>query len=336
MAPNDEAIIECLAALYGEATAARALWLWAGGKEPELEYDPDPKTQWTTLWNRAGVDSAASRVFLLREALFDRPGDPELLGFMGAIAEARYAGSLAAASVVAMRIEALAPGFDPGALWCALLSFPENPLEVCLAAAAPSFQGRFPDASEKERPSAGEEAKGPDGAKQEASGPAADGPGSAAQGDETGEAAVPAGPVEAEPTGVRGALEKSLEKIVSGASASVETLAQEIKAMLASIPEMTEKARSREFEALAEKVREVLAPDSPSIEKTAPIVSGIEKLAAGAADDLYRAAALALRRQLSCLKEMAGGRRPSAVMSAQALCQALWATTAKKRPSGSG
>ena len=124
MALNDSAVIEFLAKFYPGPVASRALWLWAGGKEDEIEYKPQPLEQWHHLWNKARQSAGVTPATILRETLFDRPGHPELLGFLDTLTSETFPEGQSAAVVLVKQLEMLDPDFDPVLFYANLVSNP--------------------------------------------------------------------------------------------------------------------------------------------------------------------------------------------------------------------
>jgi len=151
MTDKDEfGIVPLLAERYPGALDTRALWCWAGGRPEEVVFDDPPSQRWAVLWSKARNGAAATAIALVREMLFDRPGDEALLRILDRLAQEAYPRWKGAAVVLGTQIEALAPSFEAHGLWAALQSFPPldtllpHPGDCAFAAMASTFQGRFP------------------------------------------------------------------------------------------------------------------------------------------------------------------------------------------------
>ncbi len=145
MTVNDQDVVVCLTKHYPGPVATRALWLWAGGRETALVYDPDPHLLWQNMWSlaKAAEDGDAGPVAILRQALWDYPGHPTYLNSLEAYIppEPKYIQS--AVQLLARRIIDLAPDFAPAQLWAAMTAVGSLPLYVAFAAATPAFQGQL-------------------------------------------------------------------------------------------------------------------------------------------------------------------------------------------------
>ena len=135
------------ARFYPGPVAARCLWQWAGGDESEIEYNESPDELWKGMIEKAeSGDSEATPLSLLREALFDRPGDENLLVSAERIAEKRFPEGLEAALILPDMFKRIAPEFNAEQTWIILQSLPcqdEKTTDEYFAATAPVFEGRF-------------------------------------------------------------------------------------------------------------------------------------------------------------------------------------------------
>jgi len=83
---DDDNVIEYLADNYNGPVASRGLWGWAGGQEKDVDYSPDRIQGWRAMWTKARDDVGPAPISIIREALFDHPGNPKLLLFLNALA----------------------------------------------------------------------------------------------------------------------------------------------------------------------------------------------------------------------------------------------------------
>ncbi len=143
MPPDENETIDYLEENYTGALAARALWVWAGGDPNDVIYADDPNEQWPLMWDAAGAKGKPSRIALLREALFDRPGDGTLLKILTALGQESVPDGKYMAQILAVLLEKTAPEHEPDALWSAMQVFSESPLDVGFALLAEAFQDRF-------------------------------------------------------------------------------------------------------------------------------------------------------------------------------------------------
>ncbi len=90
MPVNENTIIDYLAEKYGSSISKRALWSWCGGAEADVIYDLPPLDGWGLMWEKSGEHKAPSRIGLVREMLFDSPGEKVLLGYLGELAAERF------------------------------------------------------------------------------------------------------------------------------------------------------------------------------------------------------------------------------------------------------
>ncbi|RMG17055.1 MAG: hypothetical protein D6731_04775 [Planctomycetota bacterium] len=133
-------VVELLAERYPTRTSARALWAWAGGREEELPWDEEPGLPlWSELWRLAGDEAAtaARREALVREALFDTPGDPLLLDHLAERAASVPERPAETEMTLAM-IERLRPFGFPVTWLAPLLERLPPPWEESFAALAPA------------------------------------------------------------------------------------------------------------------------------------------------------------------------------------------------------
>ncbi len=116
-----------IAERYSGSLDTRALWQWAGGRPEDVDFDEPPVGRWKKLWALAVENRGATRVSLLREMLFDRPGDGRLMGFLAAARDEKGSAWVEASRILVLQVESAAPAFDPDRLWAALQSFPALP-----------------------------------------------------------------------------------------------------------------------------------------------------------------------------------------------------------------
>lgn len=149
---NGSAVLELLAEDYGSATAVRALWQWAGGREAEIEWSERSEDTWERLWILADRPGAgATQLSLVREVLEDSPGHPVLLEFLLAVAEERFADLIPAADFLLLELERLQEsGYSLAALRDYLTAFPARGWSATFAVMAPALHERG-TAPERER-----------------------------------------------------------------------------------------------------------------------------------------------------------------------------------------
>lgn len=104
MRATDDALVAHLAARYPTSTAARALWLWAGGDPADVV-----RADWPGLW----AAQPARRVPLVREALHDAPAHPLLLEWLARRADALHQATAGRAPAALEAAEELARAGDP-------------------------------------------------------------------------------------------------------------------------------------------------------------------------------------------------------------------------------
>jgi len=144
MMPLDEKkVTDYLSANYPGSTAARALWMWAGGSREEIEYKTAAQEQWSLLWAEAKKLQSATPLPLVREALFDHPDEEMLFGFLDGLAEQDFSEWRETARLLLVQLEKLAPDFDLQAIWAASQSLPELTADLYLAVIASTLKGLF-------------------------------------------------------------------------------------------------------------------------------------------------------------------------------------------------
>lgn len=86
MMVDDQTVIAFLAEKYAGPVATRALWLWAGGDANVAVYEGEPEEIWGQLWDLAGDGAGFYQLALVREALYDNPGQPVLMEYLQSVA----------------------------------------------------------------------------------------------------------------------------------------------------------------------------------------------------------------------------------------------------------
>ena len=122
---NQDASIAWLTQHYPGPTAARALWLWAGGKETDMVYTDTAEEQWPALFKLARELDSISWISIFREALFDYPGDETILSELLEIPRDVPDADQTLSELFAVQLTELAPGLDPGGILAALHVIPD-------------------------------------------------------------------------------------------------------------------------------------------------------------------------------------------------------------------
>ncbi|MFO0605231.1 MAG: hypothetical protein U0324_18775 [Polyangiales bacterium] len=129
---------------YAGVVAREALWRHAGGEASEVAHDVSPARAWQEAWRRAVEGGrGVSPVTLLREALFDRPGDPEALRLLALATSNALAEE---AGVVVDLVADAAFSATPEAVRAALWSFPRVDRDAAFAALTLAFASRVSNA----------------------------------------------------------------------------------------------------------------------------------------------------------------------------------------------
>lgn len=145
-------LTEWLSHHYPGATAARSLWLWAGGLETDMIYAETGAKQWTAILNRANELDRVSRISILREALFDYPGDEILISQLIEIAKDISEADQTIAEILVLQLMESAPDFDQDEIMAALHIIPDiaqrdeesaKPKEMYFSLLTPSLNNRF-------------------------------------------------------------------------------------------------------------------------------------------------------------------------------------------------
>lgn len=292
---NENEVIEFLSENYAGSVATRALWVWAGGGAQDIDYTKSATDQWNIMWEKASEDGPPSKIALLREALFDDPGNEVILGFLNAIADDEFESGRAAAPVLTFMLEKLDPAFDEKVLQATMLSFPkgfsedaddpeniskESQTEMMFAALASSLQDRF---------------------KKDA----------------------------------RSALEEKCEVLTKEQGfASKELISEGMLVLLECLPNMAEAAKTPEVQAAAKKIHAELEPltkkedANDAVDKLTPLIERLKTMADDSGDKIFLAGCNGLDNQFKCLQCIyAETPLHSLEFLAKALIQALWGTT---------
>ena len=133
MAPDESKVIGKLAEYYPGATSTRSLWIWAGGLREAIHYNRSPQEQWAALWELASEESRVTPITLVREALFDHPGDDELFSFLGDLVKDHFPVWKETAEVFRAQLKKLAPDLDAPLVAAAARSLPDLPEDQTFA-----------------------------------------------------------------------------------------------------------------------------------------------------------------------------------------------------------
>lgn len=143
MPVNESNILDYLAKNYASSISKRALWSWCGGAEADIDYDLPPLDGWGLMWAKAGRNSAPTRIGLVREMLFDSPGEEVLLGFLEELAAEHFE---VEKKVVDFFLFLLASTGGPEDRLAPLFYLLQDlPPDCILAAAAPEIQANRDD-----------------------------------------------------------------------------------------------------------------------------------------------------------------------------------------------
>jgi hypothetical protein len=131
---------DLLTTLFDADLAARGLWLWAGGDGNALVFASDARETLCGIWRmaRAGGDGRPACAALLREALFESPGDLAALRLSRDLVEEASTDWMDQVAVTALHL-----GRAPGGVWeddsqlaIALATLPEMPPTTLVLALA--------------------------------------------------------------------------------------------------------------------------------------------------------------------------------------------------------
>lgn len=143
MAFEAQNIFTHLAQNYGGIVATRALWEWAGGSPADIAYNDSAIERWAVMWEKASEDEGFIAPDLVREALFDQPGNRLLLTYLDSLPDATFGEARMAAKLIGPLIETLAPEFSTTSLWPLLQAFPESSAQQAFVALAPLLQDKI-------------------------------------------------------------------------------------------------------------------------------------------------------------------------------------------------
>lgn len=141
MQVKDNEVVEYLAQNYGSSIAKRALWSWGGGVEKDVDYDLLPWDSWKLMWDKAGKTAIPTRISLVREMLFDIPGEKALLRYLDALAEERFKAEKEIAEFFLFLLKKT--GGEENRLEPLLFLFQDMPRDCVLVTIAPAIQGTF-------------------------------------------------------------------------------------------------------------------------------------------------------------------------------------------------
>ena len=134
---------DLLTTVFDADLAARGLWLWAGGDGNALVFASDARETLRGIWRmaRAGGDGRPACTALLREALFESPGDLAALRLSRELVEEASTDWMDQVAVTALHL-----GRAPGGAWkddsqlaIALATLPEMPPTTLVIALAASL-----------------------------------------------------------------------------------------------------------------------------------------------------------------------------------------------------
>ena len=348
MALDDQAVIAFLAGAYAGPVATRALWLWAGGEAQQIDYQCEPDQRWGRLWTAARNGEKATAEAVLRETLFDRPGDADVLNFLKDLAVETRPQSPATARVLVAQLETLAPAFDPQDLWPVLAGFPDctraeafaalsAALQDCLAPAP--AQEPLPDRETNQTGETPPDVDATTGAEDAPTPKDAAANGGVAEGGrpdpETREPGKDAQDAAEAPRNVlksrlQGLLANPPEPVAAAIAVAMLGLCHNLPALLDADP-------ASDWQRLGQELDEVLSTGAPEGWDADALQSFLEPrladLAANATDaqEILAAAAAAMQRQLAALLALLREETPPSDLTkiAQACLQALWGTTAQ-------
>lgn len=143
MGINDNEIIAYLAEHYSSAIAKRALWTCGGGVETDIDYDLSPLDGWGLMWALAEESVAPTRIGLVREMLFDSPGEETLLGYLDELAAERFKAEKDVADFFLFLL--VRNGAAENRLAALLYLLQDIPPACILAATAPTIQAARDD-----------------------------------------------------------------------------------------------------------------------------------------------------------------------------------------------
>jgi hypothetical protein len=135
---DENRVIAYLARHYRSVLARRALWAWSGGAEEDVDFDLPPQESWRLLWEKAAADPGPTRVDLVREMLFDSPGEKDLLGYLDTLALEQFRMDKDIAELFLYLLNK--NGMDEKHLPVLLYLFQESSPDAVLATTAPALQ----------------------------------------------------------------------------------------------------------------------------------------------------------------------------------------------------
>ena len=131
---------ELLTTVFDADLAARGLWLWAGGDGNTLVFASDARETLRGIWRmaRAGGDGRPACAALLREALFESPGDLAALRLSRDLVEEASTDWMDQVAVTALHLGRASGGAwkDDSQLAIALATLPEMPPTTLVLALA--------------------------------------------------------------------------------------------------------------------------------------------------------------------------------------------------------
>lgn len=138
-----ERIIDDLAEKYPGPVGVRSIWELAGGSPADIEFTDSARSQWAALWQAAAPPGGERSVALLREVLFDHPGEVRLLAGLDSMAANSRPDAADAVPEILLALTSLGPAFDAAHIRVVLEPFPECTEWEAFAAFAPRMQGAF-------------------------------------------------------------------------------------------------------------------------------------------------------------------------------------------------
>jgi len=293
---KEEEVVGFLSKEYGGPVAARGLWTWAGGETADMVFPKPAVEQWKKLWELAGEDTPPSRIALLREALFDHPGNDTILGFLDAVSDDEFPNGRPAAAVIFFLFDKLVPPFEAEGLRSAMTSFPfgliDNPedpnppsveslTDTMFAALASSFQNQYNNDN-------------------------------------------------------RALLEEKCRGLIDeNQPVSIERLTAGMTTLLKHLPEMAGLSKTPEVEELVKELKKAVKPlagtkkeQFPDIPAQArPILNQLKTHAEKSGDSMFKAVCISLDYQFQCLKAISENiPLRSFQCLAKAVIQSLWGT----------
>jgi len=143
MAIDQENIIGYLSENYPGPVGIRSIWELAGGLPGEIQFTDSAKEMWSELWQAAEGPEGVTHTALIREALYDRPGEALLLTCLENMAREACPDAADAVPEMILALTVLGPDFEPVHMLLVLESFPECTEIEAFSVLTPRVQGVF-------------------------------------------------------------------------------------------------------------------------------------------------------------------------------------------------